>query len=190
MQLWDFSMSGLSFTYSFNGASDWLSFLNAQTSTEPAGLKSAFPKHDPVFLGRIFAANNRFWMNALEANKAVLVNPGFDPTVGVLVPCEKVFMLKFWSRCYLRWIEKYHAYSVVGMVGHRGEKCGKVVPQRPPPPIPPKPPKDNRLVSSPVRAEELAAEKETPTKIMIKNEQGNVIVTTTIKNDGSIESSF
>lgn len=157
--LWDLSLSGLSFTYSFNGVSEWLNHLKSLThpadSTSSNSLKSNISDLDPTLLHDLFAANNEFWIGQYEANKSFLRNQRFEPSSNYLVPCEKIYMLKFWSRCYLRWIEKYHAYTsndTPSQVtparippGKEGALAATVSPPseiiRParPPPLPPKP---------------------------------------------------
>ena len=72
------------------------------------------------------------------------------------MPVERIYALKFWSRCYLRWHEKYHAYNSWGIVektAHTQQQQAAMMPTRPPP-QPPKPklkeqaPRANSIISS------------------------------------------
>lgn len=162
--LWDLSLSGLSFTFSYNGVSEWLAYLKSFTSptdSTPNGLKSNISDLDPTFLHDLFAANNEFWTTRFEANKAILRNQWFEPTANYLVPCDKIYMLKFWSRCYLRWIEKHHAYMIndqptKGMMSTTSSSkelttttpLVEVIRPVRPPPLPPKPVQTSPLSSN------------------------------------------
>ena len=148
IKLWDYSCSGLSLTYSFNGVTDWLTYLNNQkfldnsaanfpidsvsVSTLPRG---SLPKFENIYLKLLFEANNAFWVENLGEGEAFWKNRSFKANHDlILIPVERIYMLKFWSRCYLRWYEKYHAYWVNDHV----EKSPSMQPTRPPP-LPPKP---------------------------------------------------
>jgi hypothetical protein len=124
IHLWDYSISGLSFTYGFNGIADWLQYLNNQTflaaSNLPIDSFSSVNLINPgtcsinnKYLQEIFELNISFWLNHLTKNASLLVNKNFKVTTTTIIikPCDKMYMLKFWSRCYLRWIEKYHSYN-------------------------------------------------------------------------------
>lgn len=175
IKLWDYACSGLSMTFSFNGMTDWLNYLNNQkfldnsssnfpidsvsvsaSTTLPRG---SLPKFENVYLKLLFETNNTFWLDCLsEKNNNVIdedhnnVWPHwknknfFKPQTSrqlILMPIERVYMLKFWSRCYLRWHEKNHSYS--GGYSDTSIKETDKTPSRlqatRPPPLPPKPKK-------------------------------------------------
>lgn len=103
IHLWDYALSGMSYTFSYNGQNDWLSSLSKLTS-EPANF-------DENLLGALFEANNEFWHRHLERTLPLIVNKNYQQNELILNPCDKIYVLKFWSRCYLRWYDIRHAYS-------------------------------------------------------------------------------
>lgn len=283
-------MSGLSFTHSFNGVSDWLSYLSSSNNSSGHGvggvgqnseLRSYPPgKLDPAYLNDLFTANSRFWWSQLDSNRPSLTTPGYDASSvaasEILVPCEKIYMLKFWSRCYLKSLEKCHSYNAgYSSFNPTTNISSTVLTKTPrPPPLPPKqtpqavktepqvtktepeiispplneittgaaaendivvvadnpsdpskitikgrqtiprtPPLPPKQTQQPKLEQATTTEAEPndirsgaaendivvvssgdnaddDTKITIKGQKGNVIVTTTIKADGSIESAF
>ena len=174
IKLWDYACSGLAITYSFNGMADWLNYLNNQkfldnsssnfpivdsismTTTTTASMtlpRGSLPKFENVYLKLLFESSNKFW--AEECLAAPLANElsnwknkNFKPQLNTLMPVERLYMLKFWSRCYLRWYEKYHAYNetvcsttvaeITTTTAINGNETPRMQPSRPPP-LPPKP---------------------------------------------------
>lgn len=184
INMWDYSCSGLSFTFSFNGISHWLNFykreifllpsapvdnnqyrsdLQTPTIKSKSGSISKLEEHKNVF-----EANNLFWVNHLEnnvGNSAIsslpnsssndqFRNKNYYPTGQLLLPCEKMYILKFWTRCYLRWNEKFHSYNsndqelrfTSGVAKVALDENGPLSVRSPsspypsrPPPLPPKP---------------------------------------------------
>lgn len=200
INLWDYALSGLSFTYSFNGVSDWFNYLNNQTFLVPSSSKM-----DPLvsnlyrnslpfennYLNEMFDENNKFWINhldmSIDSNKnSIFLNKFFQTNSNdkkELIPCERVYMLKFWSRCYLRWIEKYHAYN---SYENEYKDSSESVQQHRAPPVPPtlkypKVPSSNSISSQLDEAK---------TKITSIADGERILVTTRITPDGNIESSF
>ena len=131
IHLWDYVNSYISLTFSFDGFSAWLSFLD----TDP----NCPPSYEHKFLFDLFEINNKFWQKHLEEgieeNKAqkdsdnpnekrnsyknLLVNCDYyekssrnDQTDMVLIPNDKFYILKFWSRCYLRSHEPFHHSNI------------------------------------------------------------------------------
>ncbi|RNA28581.1 Myotubularin-related 10-B [Brachionus plicatilis] len=128
INLWDYSISGLSFTFSFNGMSEFFDYMHSKNDTQNSdGLN---------FLNELFFENNKFWLAHLEKSAPFYVNKYFskaksDRKKTILIPCDRMYMLRFWSRCYLRWVERYHAYNSIDNDHVRQA-----------PPLPPKPPKE------------------------------------------------
>ncbi len=123
---WDYSCSGLSYTFSFDGIISFLNYLNNQTFLtsntfiETSTISMQFgdgiqiPKFNNTFLNEVFQMNSKFWVNHVEKNKKLLVNSKFSlrfDSESILTPNTKIYALKFWSRCYLRWYEKFHCYK-------------------------------------------------------------------------------
>ena len=155
IKLWDYACSGLSLTFSFDGIADWFTYLNNQkfldnsssnfpidsvsVSTLPRG---SLPKFENIYLKLLYDANNSYWLEycLTEANgDAYWKNKSFKAmgrADSILIPCERIYALKIWSRCYLRWYEKYHAYNLCENV----TVVNSMQPTRPPP-LPPKPQK-------------------------------------------------
>ena len=127
IHMWDYSCSSMSFTYSYDGIISWLSYLNNQTFLAPnlavdstvitsqIGKKVQLPKLDDIYLNKIFEINNSFWLDHLKKkeNLKLVFNQSYNPKkdLSVLFPNDKMYLLKFWSRCYLRWHEEYHSYK-------------------------------------------------------------------------------
>ena len=135
INLWDYSLSGLSLTFSFNGMSELFEYVHSLNDKNTQ-------KNDQINLNDMFLENNKFWLSHLEKSGTFFVNKYFNKIKSerkksVLIPCERIYMLKFWSRCYLRWVEKYHAYNSV-------ELDNDHLPRQAPP-LPPKPPKDETV---------------------------------------------
>jgi hypothetical protein len=131
IHLWDYSISGLSLTYGFDGISGWFRKLNDQTFSTASDLPiDSFSSVNMIspgmpiissnkYLQELFDSNVAFWQGHLTKNATLLVNKNFSGNnnnnnnnlTAVINPCDKMYMLKFWSRCYLRWIERYHSYN-------------------------------------------------------------------------------
>jgi hypothetical protein len=135
INLWDYVCSGLSFTFSFNGVTDWTNYLNNLNFIDSTTT-------DDAYLKQMFDSNNSFWTEHLEneANRASYCrNKNFSANSEyILNPCERIYALKFWSRNYLRWHERYHAYSnsVEVEVRPLPSLVPSLVPSRPAPPPP------------------------------------------------------
>jgi len=171
IKLWDYACSGLGITYSFNGMADWLNYLNNQkfldnsssnfptvdsismTTTSMTLPRGSLPKFENVYLKLLFEASNKFWVEECLASNVSewpnWKNKNFKPQLNILIPVERLYMLKFWSRCYLRWYEKYHAYNETvcsttvaetstTTTTTTGNETPRMQPSRPPP-LPPKP---------------------------------------------------
>ena len=111
IHMWDYSCSGASLGFSFDGIVSWQSYLDSQTfmisSSTPIDSESK-----TEFFKKLFQANNSFWLSHLEKNRDILFNiKKYDPKVLILTPNDKMYTLKFWSRCYLRFCEKFHSYN-------------------------------------------------------------------------------
>ena len=138
INLWDYSCSGISFTYSFNGISDWLSYLNNQTFLDMSpssgygtgggggadldaigvACRGSLPKFENAYLESLFETNNHFWLEHLRTEaRSSYLNRKFTPAAAadtrILMLDERIHTLQFWSRCYLRWNEKVHAYNTL-----------------------------------------------------------------------------
>lgn len=196
INLWDYSLTGLSCVYSFNGMSDLFSYLNnitfLTTDTLVSNInKNTMPKFDNTFLKDIFGENNKYWLNHLDKsncfylNKFYQLNPKKD---SLLIPCEKIYLLKFWSRCYLRWVEKFHTYNSIEQNEKSNEEVeGNIQHPHRPPPVPPKP-----KLTQPSSSNSLTirSDEATNTKVISVHHAGSILVTTRITPDGNIESSF
>ncbi|CAF0789872.1 unnamed protein product [Brachionus calyciflorus] len=175
INLWDYSLTGLSLTYSFDGMLDFFNFINTN-SPNSIGDKTLFQKAEQSGLNEIFDENNKFWLSHLEKYGHFLSNKFFSKTKSekkrlVLVPCDRIYMLKFWSKCYLRWVERFHPYN-----SHELD-CDEVRP----PPLPPKPPKETDKVD---------LNQLSDAEILTLMNNGCPIATTRITEDGHIETSF
>jgi hypothetical protein len=126
IHMWDYACSGMSYTFSFDGIMSFLNFLNTQTflasNIETSVLGSQFvgqhlqvPKFENRFLNEIFEMNSQHWIGHLNKVAKLIKNQNFilKKEVLILSPNEKIYTLKFWSRCYLRWHERHHAYRTV-----------------------------------------------------------------------------
>ena len=207
IHLWDYSISGLSFTYGFNGILSWFTYLNNQTFLTPSNLpidsfssinlsnKASPVSTDNKYLQRIFEMNIQFWQNHLSTHGSILINKNYTGSASVssivIHPCDKMYMIKFWTRCYLRWIEKYHSYNnsnesvqqAAATMQQQQNDDSSFKPRRPPPP--PLPPKPNNKPSK--ESGELLDRPE----IVIGNFSGGEFkVVTRVTDDGNIESSF
>jgi len=123
---WDYSCSGLFYTFSFDGIISFLNYLNNQTFLtsntfiETSAISMQFgdgnqiPKFTNNFLNEVFRMNSKFWVSHVDKNKILLTNSRFDIKTNfesILTPSSKIYALKFWTRCYLRWYEKFHSYK-------------------------------------------------------------------------------
>lgn len=169
INLWDYSISGLSITFNFNGMSDFFENLFSLNEKNTQ-------KNDQIYLNEIFLENNKFWLSHVEKSSQFFINKYFnriksERKKSVLIPCERMYMLKFWSRCYLRWVEKYHSYNSIELDNDHVRQA---------PPLPPKPPKEettnfNEMTDSDIRQ-------------LIKHDSS--LANTRITEDGHIETSF
>jgi hypothetical protein len=206
IHLWDYSNSGMSFTYTHNGISDWLVYLNNQTFLTPTSLndslsnatlnvvKSSTLISNNKYLQDIFDINNLFWLNHLSKNSHLFLNKFFNETNPIPINIiDKCYMVKFWSRCYLRWLERFHSYN--HWLNYLD--CDQVVtddnnfkPRRPPPPpLPPKPVK--KTPSSDQNNTLNTQSKINKPEIVINNpDDSKFKIVTRITSDGNIESSF
>lgn len=145
IHMWDYSLSHVSFAFSFDGVLSWLSFQESEKfllSTD----NQVDSESREIFYKKIFNANNLFWLGHLESNVKLLNNGNYEPESLILVPGDKLYQLKFWTRNYLRWHEKYHSYNTQELVSvHASRKPQTIVtspsnqsfrPQRPAPPPP------------------------------------------------------
>ena len=129
INLWDYVCSGLSFTFSFNGVTDWTNYLNNLNFIDSTATNDAYMR-------QMFEANNSFWADHLEAGKESFRNKGFSGNSEyILNPCERIYVLKFWSRNYLRWHERYHSYNN-SVEADVKQQVMSIVPSRPAPPPP------------------------------------------------------
>lgn len=170
INLWDYSISGLSVTFSFNGMSEFFEYIHSLNDKNTQ-------KNEQINLNDIFLENNKFWLSHLEKSGAFFVNKFFNRTKSekkksVLIPCDRAYMLKFWSRCYLRWVEKYHSYNSV-------ELDNDHLPRQAPP-LPPKPPKDETANLNEINDCEI--------RNLIMHD--SALANTRITEDGHIETSF
>lgn len=102
--MWDYAHSGASLGFSFDGIPSWHSYSDSQTF--------AINSSTPIDYKKLYRANNSFWLSHLEKNKDSLLNTkNYEPKALILIPNEKMYLLKFWSRCYLRFCEKFHSYN-------------------------------------------------------------------------------
>jgi hypothetical protein len=165
INLWDYSCSGLSFSYSFNGIAEWSYYLNNQNFIDSSNLtlgsflKGTVPKFEDGYLKYIFDTNNYFWLEHLTQDSDKInshfLNKNFNSSDVVLIPNDKIYLIKFWSRCYLRWLEKYHCYNSFDEDLHHAANASSTkqnqntvyAPTRPPP-LPPKPQKQAPLEKS------------------------------------------
>lgn len=193
INLWDYSCSGLSFSYSFNGIADWSYYLNNQkfidssNLTLSSSLKGTIPKFEDSYLKFLFDTNNYFWLDYItqdgdNINKSFL-NKNFNSSDIVLIPNDKIYLIKFWSRCYLRWIEKYHCYNsndedLNDFANIKQNENIIYAPTRPPP-LPPKPQKQAPLE----KAESINLETNNSSKTFIK--KTNSTNHTVVKKDNN-----
>lgn len=122
IHLWDYACSGMSYTFSFDGITSFLNYLNTQTflasNIEPSVLGSHFgqhlqvPKFESTFLNEVFETNSQYWVAHLNKVARLVTNQNFvlKKEASILSPNDRIYVLKFWSRCYLRWHENHHAY--------------------------------------------------------------------------------
>jgi hypothetical protein len=146
INLWDYSCCGLSLTFNFNGINDLLNCLKTRGMEEPENLE------------RSFELNVLFWQELITDNetnniKPIFLNKNFQSSNNILIPCDKIYLLKFWSRCYLRWYESYYSYNldqdeaktcINSDFNFNLEHKNMMTPTRPAPP-PPLPPREKRL---------------------------------------------
>ena len=153
IHMWDYTCSSISLTFSFDGYMNWINYLNNRTflaSNLPANTAAAntlsLPIIDNSYLNKVYEANMEFWMNHLSSSprSALLKNQNYNELRTslkdlVLNPDERLFMLKFWSRCYLRWHEKHHLYQLPELDAMNYENkiaYDSLKPTRPAPSIP------------------------------------------------------
>lgn len=122
VHMWDYACSGMSYTFSFDGIMSFMNYLNTQTflasNIEPSVLGSHFgqhlqaPKFESTFLNEVFEMNSQYWVAHLNKVARLVKNQNFvlKREASILSPNDRIYMLKFWSRCYLRWHENHHAY--------------------------------------------------------------------------------
>lgn len=115
IHLWDYALSGISYEFSFNGLTDWINFVYNQIKTNNSSIKV-----NEEFLTSLFVENNRFWNDHLERNRSLFLNMNYytSPTRNhadykILNPTDKIHVMKFWTRCYLRWYEMNHPYNML-----------------------------------------------------------------------------
>jgi hypothetical protein len=100
VHLYDYSLSGLSVTFSFNGASDWLKYTYE------------YPSYRNYF--NYLLDTNWDWSthvdNVDNPEKTIFLNENFtsDSKSHVLRPYSNIYEIKFWSTCYLRWYNLNH----------------------------------------------------------------------------------
>lgn len=182
--MWDYVCSSASLTFSFDGVTAWQTYLENQTFIIPTNMPID-PDSKAVFTRKIFDANNTFWLNHLETNlNKFLVNKKYEPKTLILTPSDKLYAIRFWSRCYLRWHEKYHSYNTHDYVPKSQEVDKKVgtIPIRTHRPAPPPP-------SHSLTALSLNKDLSGPSSRVTISPSG-LKITTRITEDGNIESSF
>jgi hypothetical protein len=234
INLWDYAISGLSFTYCFNGPRSWLKYLNDQTfmnsdssslnaaaSAMSAGNNSVMPKFENAYLKQIFDNNIAVWLRHLSGNKNEtkikihFLNKQYSKTNSILYPNDKLYLLRFWSRCYLRWIERCHPYnnnascvekafspdySRNSSTSNSSSQPPNYDPPPPPPPQLPTPIADNNgqtLKSPSIVIQMSVGENDAKVDHDVENEKAknllnanNFKVITKVTPDGNIESSF
>ncbi len=189
IHMWDYSCSSASLTFSFDGIISLQNYIDTQLFTASANIPLDSEGKE-IFLQKLFNANNSFWLNHLDKNRdSLLCNKNYEPNSLILIPIDKAYMLKFWSRCYLRWHEKYHAYNselfnVTKLKTNIEEIKQPILKTHsrpaPPPPTTPNSNNCNQLVKSP---SSISSSKVTVSSSGLK-------ITTRITEDGHIESSF
>lgn len=214
IHMWDYSCSSISFTYSYDGIISWLNYLNNQTFLAPnltvdstiitsqIGKKIQIPKLDDIYLNKIFEMNNTFWLDHLnnKDNLKLVFNQTYSPKkeLSILFPNDKIYLLKFWSRCYLRWHEEYHSYKSpeleMACDSHKDEKNNNEAPEmvkRKPSTgivhsrLPPPPPTSTYEIS---KNPSIMKQQYMDSKTFTAN--SGIQVRTRTTSDGNIESSF
>jgi hypothetical protein len=142
MHMYDYSISGHSLTFSFNGALDWLGYCIESNSSNEHLLNSNFE-----------------WSKG-ECTRSMFINQNYFVTKRKflrlpLQPDDQISALEFWTNCYLRWYNlniKFYENEKKNEDSRKNIK-NKEEPNRTssPPKRPPMPPSRHSTIINPSR---------------------------------------